>query len=133
MDGSTLAEIELLFGTDASKLAKLDNARNFVLRIVPELAFVFGLPLQILRAMKKGTEEENALPGLYLSTLSACVRGGFDVAEKLALRQALSTRSSRVAVHKKYEQLSKSFEQAKDAEDLTSAVKRVKRSISSPS
>jgi len=81
--------------------------------------------------MKKGTEEESALPGLYLSTLSACVRGGFDVAEKLALRQALSTRSSRVAVHKEYAQLSKSFEQAKDAEDLTSAVKRVRRSISS--
>ena len=131
MAGSTLVEIERLFGTEASKLAKLDNARNFVLRVVPELAFVFGLPLQILRAMKKGTEEESALPGLYLSTLSACVRGGFDVAEKLALRQALSTRSSRVAVHKEYAQLSKSFEQAKDAEDLTSAVKRVRRSISS--
>lgn len=129
MAGSTLAEIELLFGTDASKLRKLDTARNFVLRIIPELAFVFGLPLQILRAMKKDTADNQELPGLGLSTLGPCVRGGFDIAEKLALRQALDVRASRVAVHKKYDHLRPSIIQAGDAEDLAAAVKRVKRSL----
>lgn len=130
MAGSTLAEIELAFETKAAKLGKCDLARDFVLRIIPELAFVFGLPLQIVRAMKKGTEQEQMLPGLGLSTLGACVRGGFDVAEKLALRQALNVRSSRVAVHRKYASLHTSIAPAADAEDLGMAVGRVRNALS---
>lgn len=130
MAGSTLAEIELAFGTKAAKLGKCDLARDFILRIIPEFAFIFGLPLQIVRAMKKGTEQEQMLPGLGLSTLSACIRGGFDVAEKLALRQALNARSSRIAVHRRYASLHASIAPASDAEDLGMAVTRVKSALS---
>lgn len=130
MAGSTLAEIELAFGTKSTKLGKCDLARDFVLRIVPELAFAFGLPLQVIRAMKKGTEQEQTLPGLGLSTLSACVRGGFDVAEKLALRLALNVRSSRVAVHKRYASLHASIAPVTGAEDLRMAVGRVRDALS---
>ncbi|MEJ8825878.1 DEAD/DEAH box helicase [Variovorax humicola] len=130
MAGSTLAEIELAFGTKAAKLGKCDLARDFVLRIIPELAFAFGLPLQIVRAMKKGTEQEQTLPGLGLSTLSACVRGGFDVAEKLALSQALNARASRVAVHRRYASLHAFIAPAVEAEDLGLAVGRVRSALS---
>jgi hypothetical protein len=130
MAGSTLAEIELAFGTEASKLGKCDLARDFVLRVVPELAFAFGLPLQVVRAMKRGTEQEQTLPGLGLSTLSACVRGGFDVAEKLALRQALNVRSSRIAVHRRYASLYASIAPATGAEDLGMTVGRVRNALS---
>lgn len=130
MAGSTLAEIELTFGTTAAKLGKCDLARDFVLRIVPELAFVFGLPLQVVRAIKKGTEQEQTLPGLGLSTLSACVRGGFDVAEKLALRQALNVRSSRTTVHRRYASLHAAISPATGAEDFGMAVGRVRNALS---
>lgn len=130
MAGMTLAEIELTFGTEVSKLGKCNLARDFVLRIVPELAFVFGLPLQVLRAMKKGTEQEQMLPGLGLSTLSACVRGGFDLAEKLALRQALNVRFSRIAVHRRYLIIYSSIAPATGMEDLAMAVGRIRKALS---
>ncbi|ACB33045.1 DEAD/DEAH box helicase domain protein [Leptothrix cholodnii SP-6] len=130
MAGSIIAEIELTLGTNAAKLCKCDLARDFVLRIVPELAFVFGLPLQVVRAIKKGTEQEKALPGLGLSTLSGCVRGGFDVAEKLALRQALNVRSSRTAVHKRYASLHAAISPATSAEDFGMAVGRLRNALS---
>lgn len=126
MAGSTLVEIELMFGTKIEKLGKCDLARDFVLRIVSELAFAFGLPLQTLRAMKKGTEQELVLPGLGLSALSSCVRHGFDAADQFALRQALDTRTSRVAVHRRYLSIYTSIANANVAEDLTMAVRRVR-------
>lgn len=129
MAGSTLAEIELAFGTKSAKLGRCDLARDFVLRVIPELAFVFGLPLLVVRAIKKGTEQEQMLPGLGLSTLSACVRGGFNVSEKLALRQAIPGRSSRMSVHKKFESIKASIAPATDAEDLGMAVARLRGSL----
>jgi hypothetical protein len=126
MAGATLAEIELSFGTESSKLKKCDAARDFVLRIIPELAFAFSLPLQIIRAIKKDAGVDQALPGLGLSTISACVRAGFDVAEKLALRHALNNRSSRVSIHQRYAALSASIAPATTAEDLGMAIARVK-------
>lgn len=129
MNGSTLADIELALGTSPGKLDKCDLARDFVLRFIPELAFVFGMPLQIVRAMKKGTEQEQTLPGLGLSTLSACIRGGFDVSEKLALRQALNVRASRVAVHKRFASLHVAIAPATDAEDFGMAIRRVRNAL----
>lgn len=129
MAGSTLAEIEIAFGTEVTKLGKCESARDFVIRIVPELAFVFGLPLQIIRAMKKGTDQELNLPGLGLSTLGTCVRHGFDVSEKLALHHALSPRCSRVAVHKKYASLKASITPASDTEDLSMAIARIRSAL----
>jgi hypothetical protein len=131
MAGSTLAEIELTFGTTAARLGKCDLARDFVLRVVPELAFVFGLPMQVVRAIKKDTEQEQTLPGLGLSTLSGCVRGGFDIAEKLALRQALNVRSSRTTVHRRYASLHAAISPATGAEDFGMAVGRVRNALSS--
>ena len=129
MAGSTLAELELAFGTKVAKLGKCNLARDFVLRVVPELAFVFALPLQVVRAIKKGTEQEQTLPGLGLSTLSACVRMGFNVADKLALRQVLNSRASRISVHRRYESLQASIAPATGAEDLGMAVGRVRNSL----
>lgn len=126
MAGSTLVEIELAFGTKTTKLGKCDLARNFVLRLVPELAFAFSLPLLVVRTIKKGTEQELALPGLGLATLSSCVRGGFDLPEKLALRQTFTTRLSRVAVHREYVGLHAFIASASGAEDLGMAIERVR-------
>ena len=129
MARSTLAEIERSFGTKVAKLGECDAARNSALRMVPELAFALGLPLQIIRAMKKGTEQEQSLPGVGLCTLSACVRGGLDVAEKLALRRVLNMRSSRVAVHRRYACMPASIAPAAGAEDLVMAIGRIRNAL----
>lgn len=130
MRGATLAEIEVCMGTDAGRLGRCSLAREFVLRVVPELAFVFGLPLQVIRAMKKGTSEEEQLPGLGLATLGACIREGFDVPEKLALRQVEKNRMSRVAIHRKFEDIRGGLPPATGAEDLAMAITRVRSAAS---
>ncbi len=127
MAGSPLAEIELDFGIAVSKLGKCNKAREFVLRIVPEFAYLVGLPLQVIRAMVKGTVREQTLPGLGISTLSSCVRFGFNIPEKLALRQILPGRRSRVLVHKMYAM--ENVPPANGVESLGTAIERVSDAI----
>lgn len=129
MAGSTLAEIELAFGTKTAKLGKCKLARDFVLRVIPELAFVFGLLVQVLRASRKGTEQEQTFPGLGLSTLSGCVRAGFDHPEKLALRQAIKTRASRIAVHRIYANLRTFIPPATGVEDFGATLERLNHAL----
>ena len=74
------------------------QARQFVLRVVPDLGYFFGLPFQVLWA-KAGDAAEDVMPGLGLATVGACVREGFDMAEKLALRQVMKGAVSRVGIH----------------------------------
>lgn len=129
MRGATLAEIEVALGTKPEKLGRCDAARDFVLRMVPELAFILGLPAQVVRAIRKGTDQESALLGAGLSLLSACVRGGFDEVEKLALRNAAATRTARVSVHRRYASLKPLIAPAKGAEDLSMVVARVRSAL----
>lgn len=130
MAGATLLTIEIAMGGSPTKLGKCDAARNFLLRLVPELAFAFGLPLQVLRAMRKNAGEDTDFPGLGLATLSSCVREGFDFSEKLALRQALNVRTSRVAVHKKFDSIRVALPPSPGVEDLAMAVERIKGALS---
>jgi hypothetical protein len=51
MRGDTLAELELQFGTPESRIGKCEAAREFVLRVLAELAYIFGLPAQIYRTL----------------------------------------------------------------------------------
>ena len=44
MAGDTLADMERALGTQEHLIGKCEAAREFVLRIVPELAYIFGLP-----------------------------------------------------------------------------------------
>lgn len=129
MSGATLAEIEISLGGNAEKLGRCDRAREFVLRMVPELGFIFGLPAQVARALKRGTEQENALLGSGLALLSACARGGFDEVEKLALRNAIAKRTARVSVHRRYAGLKPLIVPATGAEDLSMVIARVKKAL----
>lgn len=129
MSGAPLAAIERVIGPDPEKLHKCDTAREFVIRLVPELGFVFGVPLQVLRALRKGTAEEGVEPGLSLATLSACVRGGFDDADQLALRQALAGRYSRVSVHSRYSTIKALIAAPNHGENFSDAVQRVKAAL----
>lgn len=99
MEGKTLVELERTFGTQENRLGRCENAREFVLRLVPELAYIFALPEQVVRANQ--VLEDNPLEAA-LSVLGPCVREGFDTVEKLALRQIRRGRMSRVSVHRQW-------------------------------
>ncbi|MBX9794144.1 MAG: DEAD/DEAH box helicase, partial [Burkholderiaceae bacterium] len=78
--GGTLHDIECIFGTGAEKTGKCDNARDFVLRVVPDIAYIASLP----ELVRRETEDLGGA-SLTFSRLSACIRDGLDTIEKLAL------------------------------------------------
>ncbi len=84
MNGATLAIIEESTGTPADSLKHCMTARKFVLRFVPELSHIFGLPGQIV-ALRDETEARR----LELRLLHACVRNGFIELGQIALRSTL--------------------------------------------
>lgn len=127
MAGATLSDIELAMGTKPGKIGNCNNARKFVLKLVPEIAFAFSLPLSIIVARKTATGDMDIdLPGLGLETLSSCIREGFDVPEKLALRAVLKGRLTRVAVHREFELIRSAVTPPLGPENIGGAMSRIR-------
>ncbi|MBB4128682.1 superfamily II DNA/RNA helicase [Xanthomonas translucens] len=97
--GLPLVEIEREFGTPNSRLGCCEHAREFVLRIVPELAYIFAMPDLVLQARARAAGVENEFSAV-VTKLGACVREGFDQVEKLALQVVLPGQFSRMQVHR---------------------------------
>ena len=79
------------------------HSRHFVLKLVPDLAFIAGLPALILTAQRNNDGNGDPLP-IVLATLGASVREGCDSPESLAARINLGKGISRVAAHHGFEQ-----------------------------
>jgi hypothetical protein len=102
MRGDPLNELENVLGTDPRKLKKCDKARRFVLRIVPELSYLFGLPALLHERKQAKVDNPISLPSV-LTQLSRCVRFGFNVHEKAALNTIMrKARFSRRQLHQHY-------------------------------
>lgn len=102
MRGDPLNELENVLGTDPKKLKKCDKARRFVLRIVPELSYLFGLPALLHERKQAKVDNPISLPSV-LTQLSQCVRFGFNVHEKAALNTIMrKARFSRRQLHQHY-------------------------------
>ena len=128
MAGSTLARIEIEFGTQAGRLGKCKAAREFVLRIVPELAYFFGLPNQVVRASAKDGGVDSYV-SLSVDSLGSCVREGFDCPEKLALRRIRGGKLSRVAVHREFIELGEFLDAAPEFEGFSGLLRRVRKAV----
>lgn len=124
MAGSSLAEIERAFGTAEARLGKCAAAREFVLRIIPEFAYIFGLPAQIYRAMRTNQGVPDDSP-VALRTLGACVREGFDDVVKLALRQVRRGAFRRV-IHRDFPRVRDSLRAAALGENFNDLIARVR-------
>ena len=106
MKGYPLCDLESALGVDQRKLKTCDGARKFVMRIIPNLAYVFRLPLTFLR--HAATENENGIIFIpsALSQLGQCVKSGFDTHEKSALSYHLrNERLSRVMIHERFDRI----------------------------
>lgn len=121
MNGSPLKEMEECHPKEDK--SKCKHARHFVLRIVPDLAFVAGLPARLLAAQD---DEDEAVP-LVIATLGSCVREGCDSPENLATCLALGRSVSRVAARKKYEVLLPYFQDGESNETFENTMDRYRK------
>lgn len=125
MAGATLASLEQLNGTASSRLGKCETAREFVLRIVPELAYLYGILPQLYKTL---LPMEPVVP-IALATLGAAVREGVDQAEKVALRQVRSRRPNRIAIHREYANIAIYVSPAGPAEAFSDVIDRVRSAV----
>lgn len=102
MSGVPLCELELEFLGPSANLRQCKNARHFASRLVPDLAFLAGLPGRLIAARLRAESDETPLPAV-LATLGGIVREGCDSPESLAVRLHLTRSVSRVAARKHYE------------------------------
>jgi ATP-dependent RNA helicase DOB1 len=79
--GENLENIEIAIVGKASGF--LPNARNFVIRLVPEMSFLFGLFTMVIieKAEQEGYLKEDL--SLNIRVLASCIREGFDEPKKL--------------------------------------------------
>src|SRR3546814_13713463 len=73
MSGVPLRELEAAFLPSGKKLGRCEYARHFVSRIVPDLAFIAGLPTRLLTARATAAEEPLVI-STVLATLGGIVR-----------------------------------------------------------
>ncbi|PAL22812.1 DEAD/DEAH box helicase [Sphingopyxis sp. GW247-27LB] len=83
MAGKPLCDLERAIGTKEHLIKTCETARHFAVRLVPDLAFVAGLPARILAAKAVAAGEEPAIP-IIVQTLSGVVRKGCASPEQLA-------------------------------------------------
>lgn len=127
MRGEPLRELELALGTDPTKLKTCDGARRFVLRVVPEFAFLFGLPALLHERAQVGLEDPVHM-GAAQSQLGRCVRYGFNFHEKAALHQILrKARFSRRQLHRQYTHVKSFLAPRAPGETWEEALLRVER------
>lgn len=119
--GHTLQQIECTYGTALSKTKKCDNARDFVIRVVPDLAYIASLP----ELIRKESNEAN-LRSPSFAKLSGCIREGLDCVEKLALFSLLRKSGARIACHKAWLKVSSWVVQPSPEEDWNGVFQRVK-------
>jgi hypothetical protein len=128
MGGRPIAELELKLGTAAKRLATCSKARAFVLRLVPEIAYVCGLVVQTRKGIESDSGGDSDLP-LGLSVLSNVVREGFDAPELLALRHLTKGQPSRRSIHREYARIRALVPDEKPNEDIESTFSRVKLAV----
>jgi ATP-dependent RNA helicase DOB1 len=99
VQGNSLAQIDKSIPGDTS--LHLTKARNFVIRLVPEISFSFGLLSMIIieKARQQGINKKD-LP-LTIKVLASCIREGFDEVDKLFYKRN-NHLLLRVETHKKY-------------------------------
>lgn len=122
--GTTLYGMQLFREPLRLDLKQCDQARKFVLRLLPELAHIFSLPELVRRRL-----EMEALASVHLECLGHCVRNGFDTVEKLAMARLKAKKLSRVGIHKKWDEIAWWVPEAARTETWQEVYERVKTGI----
>lgn len=125
MSGAPLCELEKAFLGRTTNLKQCKNARHFASRLVPDLAFLAGLPGRLLAARLHAAEGETPVPTV-LATLSGVVREGCDSSDSLAVRLHLTRSVSRVAARKHYEAIRQHIQPGDLYESFEDTLERIR-------
>lgn len=129
MKGAPLKELELALGTAPQNLKTCIGGRRFVLRVIPELSFLFGLPALLHERSQAGEENPTPLPAA-MSQLGRCVKNGFNFHEKVALNVHLRrARLTRREIHQHFAALKPHLTHASVEETWEQTLDRVERAI----
>ena len=129
MKGRALNELEAALGTEQKNVKTCIKARRFAIRIVPDLAYLFGLPALLYERAQVDAEVSHTMSPAK-SQLRRCVRMGLNFHEKAALHQALKyPQLSRRRIHKRYSQIEPYLKRAEEMETWDQVVERVERAI----
>jgi hypothetical protein len=128
MGGTPLIGIEKALTTKPSK--KCDVGREWAIRLIPDLAYFFGLIPQVYRRMQEAKGGiaailASAIPNSFL-TLGRCVREGFDHPDKTALHHVLGATVPRVVTHQSFALIAHILESGPDYEPFSDTVRRVR-------
>lgn len=124
MAGKPLCELERAIGTKEHLIKTCETARHFAVRLVPDLAFVAGLPARILAARAVAAGEEPAIP-IVVQTLSGVVRKGCASPEQLANAVHLKS-DSRPAARAQFLQIEHHIPAGRAFETFDTVLERVR-------
>lgn len=125
MSGVPLCELEKVFLERTTNLKQCKNARGFSSRLVPDLAFLAGLPGRLLAARLRAAGDETPVPTV-LATLGGAVREGCDSPDSLAVRLHLTRSVSRVAARKHYDAIRHHIQPGSPNESFDDTLQRIR-------
>ncbi len=125
MSGVPLCELEKAFLGRTTNLKQCKNARHFASRLVPDLAFLAGLPGRLLAARLRAAGDETPV-STVLATLSGVVREGCDSPDSLAMRLHLTRSVSRVAARKHYDAIRQHIQPGSPKEGFEDTLERIR-------
>lgn len=121
MAGKPFTAMEKTFVPSLKNINKCENSRDFVLRVLPDIAYIASLP-ELVRRSSEAINES----WVTLERLSGCVRDGLDSLEKLALYQIIGRSGARIASHETWDVCEFWTAAAKPDEDWKTLRHRVK-------
>lgn len=124
--GAPLCELERAY-PDKPDMTHLKHARHFALRLVPDLAFMSGLPGRVRSARVAASDREGTVPA-YLLTLAAAVKEGTDCPEALAVRMSMKP-SARPTCRARFEELKRYFPARATGESFEQTVHRFRQAV----
>jgi hypothetical protein len=126
MSGVPLCRLEEEFLGRRDRLGHCENARRFVSRIMPDLAFISGLPARLLATRRKATGDDAPIPTV-LVTLGGIVREGCDSPESLATRLNCGRTVSRVASRRIFDSIKTYIPPGNPHEDFEETRQRIRQ------
>lgn len=126
MDGAPLKEIQPTISPKGAAAEFSPDARKFVIRMIPDLAHVMGLPSRMMQIFTRGGSEPNTVEGAAPLLLAhVCVRRGLRDAEMAAFSM-LGGALPRRATHRAFEKVRPHVAEAESGETLENLKERVR-------
>lgn len=126
MDGVPLNEIQPTISPKGAAAEFSLDARKFVIRMIPDLAHVMGLPSRIMQVFTQGGSEPSTVEGAGpLLLIHVCVRRGLRDAEMAAFSMSEGTLPRR-AIHRAFEELRPHVAAAENGETLEGLRERIR-------